>query len=102
MDFVEKARAGGGPSLLECKTYRIRGHGEGDPQAYRTREDVKKYKAKDPALRYQKKLKDSGILNDELIQEIDREYTKEMEEAEKLADQAPFPNTEDALLGLYK
>ncbi len=56
-----RARAGGGPTLIECKTYRYVGHHEGDPGTdYRTREEVQQWKAKDPVKRARKKLLDGG------------------------------------------
>jgi TPP-dependent pyruvate/acetoin dehydrogenase alpha subunit len=64
---IERARKGGGPSWIECKTYRHRGHFEGDPCNYRTDEELDEWKAKDPLPRMEQKLLDNKVLSqDEL------------------------------------
>lgn len=96
---VESARNGDGPSLLECKTYRIRGHYEGDPTwDYRTKEEVEKAKRKDPILYWKRKLVKLGQINNDEIAEIEKIVEKEVAEASLFAEKSPFPKAEDAML----
>ena len=59
---VNRARKGDGPTLIEAKTYRIRGHFEGDPCDYRPAQELEMWKLKDPFVRYQNQLKDMKII----------------------------------------
>src|SRR5258708_19797478 len=74
-DAVDRARAGLGPTLLECVTYRWRGHFEGDPQPYRSQDEVAAWKERDPLLLAEKRLADRG----------------ELDEAERAAVRQPLP-----------
>lgn len=75
---IERARTGGGPTLLECETYRWHGHFEGDPQAYRTTDETQRWQAKDPLLQCRAELERAGIPAaslDELVQTAEQEVT---------------------------
>ena len=98
---VDRARAGLGPSLVEAKTYRIRGHFEGDRAAYRSPEEVKEWEKKDPIARYQKYLLEKNILTSAQVTQIDQEASRKVEEAERSAAQAPDPEVRCAFEGLY-
>lgn len=93
---VERARKGKGPSLIECKTYRFRSHSEGRPDAchntMRSQEEIDRWKERDPVKVCRARLLEEGILTDELMAGIEREYTAEMEEAEKFAIESPYPD----------
>jgi acetoin:2,6-dichlorophenolindophenol oxidoreductase subunit alpha len=98
---VARARAGVGPSLLECVTYRWRGHYEGDPQPYRDEEEVTAWKARDPLQRAEAALRGSGALDDEAVQSIRAEVQARIESAVRFAEAAPAPQPADALIDVY-
>lgn len=68
--FVQRAKAGKGPSLLECKTYRWRGHSKSDRNRYRTSEEIEQWKNKDPILRFEQKLREYQIMSDAEIDSV--------------------------------
>jgi pyruvate dehydrogenase E1 component alpha subunit len=81
-EAVDRARSGGGPSLIECVTYRLSMHTTADdPKRYRTDQDVEEWQKRDPIPRFQKYLKDKGLLTDERIQEIEGEIETQIQEA---------------------
>ncbi|HKZ93094.1 MAG TPA: thiamine pyrophosphate-dependent dehydrogenase E1 component subunit alpha [Candidatus Bathyarchaeia archaeon] len=98
---VERARRGGGPTLMECKTYRLKGHSRFDPAAYRPREEVDEWLKKDAIVRFQTKLLENGILNDAEIQSIAQQAKSKVEEATKFALESPFPEGQEALQDVY-
>jgi len=89
---IARARAGEGPTLLECKTYRWYGHSEIDPAKYRVKEEVEQWKKRDPVATFEKKLMDRKLLSEESKKEIVAETTKEINEAVEFADQSPYPD----------
>lgn len=94
---MERARNGEGPSLIECKTYRWLGHWTGDPQNYRTREEVDTWKEKDPIARFAKFLIEEKYATEKDLQAIEEEVTKGMEEAEQFAKDSPEPDPSTVL-----
>jgi pyruvate dehydrogenase E1 component alpha subunit len=95
------ARADGGPTLIECKTYRYVGHHEGDPGTdYRTREEVQEWKQKDPVKRARKQLLDSGIAESKLAA-VDQEVEVWIEEAVQFAESSPEPLPESVTEHVY-
>jgi pyruvate dehydrogenase E1 component alpha subunit len=101
-DAVARARRGEGPTLLENKTYRRRGHFEGDPQKYRDHAEVAEWEQKnDPLFRFTAVLKKKKILTNELEKEIQEKVEIELQEAVKLAEQSEFPEPEEALEDLF-
>jgi pyruvate dehydrogenase E1 component alpha subunit len=98
---VERARRGEGPTLLENKTYRRRGHFEGDPQKYRTQTEVAEWAKNDPILRFASILKKKKILTKEQEKEIQEQVEIELKEAITLAEQSEWPNPEEALDDLF-
>ena len=99
---VERARRGEGPTLLENKTYRRRGHFEGDPQKYRTQEEVAEWeKNNDPIVRFASFLKKKKILTDGMGKEIQEQVDNELKEAVAFAEQSEWPNPEDALEDMF-
>ena len=95
---VKHARAGKGPYMLECKTYRHHGHFEGDPCNYRPEGELEKWLKKDPIVLYEKKLKKEGILSEKQIKELRASAQKEVDEAVAFARQSPQPDIDE----LYK
>ena len=101
-EFIERARRGEGPALLEMLTYRWRGHVEGDPMwGYRTREEVKEWQEKDPVPWFEKALLDKGLLRSEDMLMIKGEADEEVAEAQKFADESPDPDPEEIFTKLY-
>jgi pyruvate dehydrogenase E1 component alpha subunit len=98
---VERARAGEGPTLIECKTYRWKGHFEGDPMVYRTDEEFKGWQAKDPLPRFKSRLMEMGILTEEKIQQVDDAIAKMVEKAIQFAEESPFPAPEEITDDVY-
>jgi pyruvate dehydrogenase E1 component alpha subunit len=89
---IDRARAGGGPTLIECKTYRYVGHHEGDPGTdYRTRDEVQKWKDQDPVKRARKLLLESGAEEDKL-RAIDQEVENLIDQAVEFAEKSPEPS----------
>ena len=98
---VERARNGGGPTLIEAKTYRIKGHFVGDPTLYRKKKEVQEYWRIEPIGRFEKRLEKMGMLTDEEKEKIKSEAEKEVEEAVRFAEESPFPETATALQDLF-
>jgi len=101
---VERARAGDGPSLVECKTYRYRAHSEGADIAHygpRSEEEIEAWKKRDPIKLFQERLLEQGVLTQEDIERIGREATAEMEEAEQFAMESPLPDPDILEKALY-
>jgi pyruvate dehydrogenase E1 component alpha subunit len=86
----DKARAGGGPSLIECKTYRYSGHSRADPAKYRPEGELDKWKQRDPILIYRERLKQFGI-SDKAISDIEADVRREVDEATDKCKAAPPP-----------
>ncbi len=98
---VERARSGGGPTLIESVTMRMHGHSAHDGAEYVPKTLIAEWKKKDPLLRIEKLLKDKKILNQKLIDEYGTIVAKELEDATQFAVDSPYPQAEDALLGVY-
>ncbi len=99
---VARARKGEGPTLLENKTYRIKGHFEGDPQKYRNEDEIASWKDKlDPINRFEKALTKKKILNKKKIQQIWDEAAAKIQAAVAFAEKSPFPEPEEALDDLF-
>ena len=98
---VNRAREKGGPTLLEIKTYRYKGHSMSDPQKYRDKEEVEEYKQRDPIDHVLKVLKDQYNVEDILIEEINERVKAEVEESVKFAEESPWPNEDELLKDVY-
>src|ERR1700704_5407602 len=90
MAAYEKARAGGGPSLIECMTYRHSGHSRADPAKYRPEGELEKWKERDPLKIYRERLKQFGV-SDSAIAAIDASVRKEVDDATEACKVAPMP-----------
>jgi TPP-dependent pyruvate/acetoin dehydrogenase alpha subunit len=97
-----RARAGEGPTLLECVTYRLRGHSESHPPTeLRDIAEIEAWRAKDPIPRMRTHLMQRGILTDELARRIEAEVQAEIEDAVKYAEESPSPAPEDLDQDVY-
>jgi 2-oxoisovalerate dehydrogenase E1 component len=99
---VERARAGDGATLIECKTYRTRAHAEGMPDySYRTRDEVSAWKAKDPILRLRKRLVDDAGVDAAELDAIVREVEAQAAAAATFGEASPWPDPETATHHVY-
>jgi pyruvate dehydrogenase E1 component alpha subunit len=99
---VRRARQGEGPSIVENQTYRYSGHFQGEPQKYRTQEEVEEFRRRrDPIDRFKENLLQEGILTGSQDQEITDAVSDLIEKAVQYAKDAPFPRPEDALEDLF-
>jgi len=94
---VKRARDKGGPTLLEIKTYRYKGHSMSDPQKYRTKEEVEEYKEKDPIDYVAGKLTDQFKVTPEEIEVINERVRAEVDESVKFAEESPWPSDDELL-----
>lgn len=100
-EAVERARAGGGPSLLECVTYRYRGHSKSDRQRYRTREEVERWRARDPIERLRGRLEAQGLLDPEAYEALAAAARERVEDAVRFAEASPEPDPATLLEDVY-
>ncbi|MGC1298547.1 MAG: thiamine pyrophosphate-dependent dehydrogenase E1 component subunit alpha [Alloacidobacterium sp.] len=92
---IDRARAGEGPTLIECKTYRYVGHHEGDPGTdYRTREEVQHWKEQDPLKIARKLLIESALADESELQAVDHEVERLIDQAVELAEKSPEPSSD--------
>jgi len=98
---VTRARKGGGPSFIECMTYRFKGHYIGDPAIYRTREELEEWKKKDPIERFKKVLKKNKILSEKEMKKIEAEASAKVKEAEAFSLNSPEPDGKEAFDAVY-
>jgi TPP-dependent pyruvate/acetoin dehydrogenase alpha subunit len=98
---IEKARAGGGPTLLELVTLRMEGHAVHDDAFYVPREKLEEWTRKDPIERYRRWLKAAGLLSEAADDEITVEVKKLLNEAMKRADESPLPQPQELYTGIY-
>lgn len=99
---VKQARQGNGPSIVENKTYRFRGHFEGDPQKYRTKNEIEDFRKRhDPIQLFKAALSKDGILTEKRDADLRDEVANSIEEAVRYAQDQPLPQPEEALEDLY-
>jgi pyruvate dehydrogenase E1 component alpha subunit len=99
--LVDRMRNGGGPELIECKTYRYRGHSEHDPALYRDAEELIEWQARDPIPQYEFFLEKKGHDLKRIREEVDERTRQAVQTAVDFAEQSPFPPPEEALEDLY-
>jgi len=100
-EAIDRVRAGGGPILLEAKTYRFWGHYVGDPQVYRTKEEVEEWRKRDPILMFRERVVKEGKISVGELDAIEAEVKKEIEAAVEFARQSPEPELESALQDIF-
>ncbi len=98
---VKGCRREEGPTLIECKTYRWRGHSKSDIQIYRTKEEVEEWKKKCPIQRFKKRLIEENLLTEEEFEAMDKEVEEAVEEAIKFAQESPYPQEEELFEDVY-
>jgi TPP-dependent pyruvate/acetoin dehydrogenase alpha subunit len=101
-EAIERARSGGGPTLLECLTYRWFGHHEGDPGvAYRTKEEIASWKERDPLKRLRTRAIEANLVKPEEFDRVDEEIATVTEDAAAYALASPLEDESTALRHVY-
>ena len=98
---LRRARAGEGPSLIECKTYRIRGHSRSDRNRYRTKEEIESWVRRDPIVHLREELLHLGLLAAEEIAAVQAEAEAEIASAIEYARQSPAPRVSELTRDVY-
>lgn len=98
---VKRARDGEGPTLLEMKTYRYRGHSVSDPQKYRTKDEVEEYKDQDPIIKVRRTILENNFATEATLQEIDEKINGIVEASVKFAEESPWPDDSEVLKDVY-
>lgn len=98
---VKRARDGEGPTLLEMKTYRYRGHSVSDPQKYRSKDEVEEYKDQDPIIKVRKTILENNFATEAALQQIDEKINGIVEVSVKFAEDSPWPDDSEVLKDVY-
>ena len=98
---VERARKDSLPTLLEIRAYRYMGHSMSDPGNYRTRDEIAKYRERDPIMLFQDSLKTAKVFSDKDFEKIHAEAIEAVERAVKFADESPLPDEKELLTDVY-
>ena len=98
---VNRARQGGGPTLLEIKTYRYKGHSMSDPQKYRSKEEVEEYKEKDPIEHCKKMLLENFSVSEAEIEVMNERVRTQVEECVTFSEESPWPSDDELLKDVY-
>lgn len=98
---VKRAREGDGPTLLEMKTYRYKGHSVSDPQKYRSKEEVEEYKDQDPITKVANTILENGFATQAELDTIDARINAMVDESVKFAEESPWPNDDEVLKDVY-
>lgn len=101
-DAVEKARSGGGPSLIECMTYRYYGHHQGDDtRRYRTKDEEEAARSLDCIVRFRQRMQSTGLLTQEEMDKIDAKNRQKIDAAVTFAEKSPLPEPTDLFTDVY-
>ena len=98
---VKRARDGEGPTLLEMKTYRYRGHSVSDPQKYRSKDEVEDYKNQDPITKVHSTILENKFATEEELKAIDEKIAAIVEASVKFAEESPWPDDSELLKDVY-
>jgi len=98
---VKRGREGGGPTLLEIKTYRYKGHSISDPQKYRTKEEVEEYKQRDPIVQVQATILKNKFAAQADLDAINKRIEDTITASVKFAEESPWPNDDELLKDVY-
>jgi pyruvate dehydrogenase E1 component alpha subunit len=99
---VERARAGPGPTLIECLTYRHKGHSKSDKNLYRTKEEIEEWKTKDPIGRFETKLVEAGTMTQAEVEEISETVRNSVRTAIQDASNAPDSDPGELLSSVFR
>jgi len=100
-EAVQRARSGEGPTFLEIRTYRFKGHSMSDPQKYRTKEEVEEYKAKDPIEIVKTHILNEKWADEAWFEEIAAKIKEQVEQSVKFAEESPYPDPSELYTDVY-
>jgi len=100
-EAAERARKGAGPTLLELRTYRYKGHSMSDPAKYRTKEELAAYKEQDPIEQVKSTILKKKLATETDLTEIDKKIKEQVAECVKFAEDSPFPDPSEAFKDVY-
>jgi len=100
-EAVQRARAGEGPTFLEMRTYRYKGHSMSDPAKYRTKEELESYKAKDPIDLVKAVIEKEKYADEKWFEEIDAKVKAEVYESVRFAEESPYPEESELYTDVY-
>ena len=100
-EAIDRARNGEGPTLLEMRTYRYKGHSMSDAQKYRTKDEVGEYQKIDPITQVLDVIKSKKYASDKQIEEINKKVKERVAECVEFGNNSPFPEAEDLWKGVY-
>lgn len=101
-EAAERARKGEGPTLLEIRTYRYRGHSMSDPAKYRTKEEVEDYKSRDPIEVVRKTILSKKYASEKELEAIEDAIIAQVEESVRFAEDSPYPPAENLYADVYQ
>jgi pyruvate dehydrogenase E1 component alpha subunit len=100
-EAIARARRGEGPTLLECKTYRLCGHSRSDPRTYRSKEEEAAWEMRDPIQHLGERLKETGLATDQTLERIEQEVEALIDGAVAFAEESPLPEPADTLKHVF-
>jgi len=100
-EAVQRARAGEGPTFLEMRTYRYKGHSMSDPQKYRTKEELESYKAKDPIDAVRATILEKKYADEAWFDQMDEKIKAEVDESVRFAEESPWPEASELYTDVY-
>lgn len=100
-EAVQRARKGDGPTFLEIRTYRYKGHSMSDPAKYRTKEELEEYKHRDPVLAVKSAIVEKKYADEKWFDEIEADIKQRIDEAVKFAEESPYPDVEELYKDVY-
>ncbi|KOF04515.1 pyruvate dehydrogenase (acetyl-transferring) E1 component subunit alpha [Roseivirga seohaensis] len=100
-EAADRARRGDGPTLLEFRTYRYKGHSMSDPAKYRTKEELNEYKDRDPIEQVRAKILENKWATEAELKEIDKKIKATVEESVKFAEESDYPDPSEAYKDVY-
>jgi pyruvate dehydrogenase E1 component alpha subunit len=98
---VARARSGEGPTLLEIRTYRYRGHSMSDPAKYRTKEEVEAYREQDPIEQLKNQMMAQGLLDEAAFEQLEEKLEVLVQEAVTFAEESPWPDVSEMYKDVY-
>jgi pyruvate dehydrogenase E1 component alpha subunit len=98
---ADRARKGDGPTYLEFRTYRFRGHSMSDPQKYRTKEEVAEYKKRDPIAQVMDTILKNKFATEDELAEMDKKIKEIVAKSVEFAEESPYPDAKEAYTNVY-
>ena len=100
-EAVQRARAGEGPTFLEIRTYRYKGHSMSDPAKYRTKEELEEYKGRDPLMTIKAAILENQYADEAWFKDVEAEVKKVVEDSVKFAEESPYPSVDELYKDIY-